>query len=805
MTHSSFDAAPGLLIWHSRDLVNWTPLCTALPKPLGTVFACDLVKHGGRYFLYIPFMRAPWSTGLASFANTYVIHADAITGPWSDPVDLGIGGYIDPGHVVDSDGQRYLYLSGVSRVPLAPDGLSTTGPVEPAYDGWHYPDDWIVEGYSLEGPKLLRRGAWFYLISAVGGTGGPPTGHMVIAARSKSARGPWENCPHNPIVRTASADEPWHSRGHATAVEGPGGQWYLVYHGYENGYRTLGRQTLLEPIGWTADGWPVAQGGDLSRPLPMAQTALAGPPLLLSDDFAADAIGTRWTLHLNAAPDATLARVHDGALVLRARGSAPGDATVLTQQIGERAYEISVTVELDEGAEGGLLLWFSDRLFLGIGHDGQRMITYGGGRAGYWREPAPATRRIHLRVTNDHHIVTYWWSLDGKAWNRHAVRAEASGCHANTMQDLSSLRPALYAARQGTVRFSAYRLPLEYSPVTEFVKNLWYMAAWSDEIPAEGWLTRRLLDRPWLLWRTTEGRAVMQADRCPHRFVPISRGRREGDRVICGYHGLTFGSDGRCVHNPFGGPVPDAARLETPLVAERHGALWFWPGDPSRADAALIPDFAFIDQGAPVERAGHVMEAAYQLIADNLMDLSHAEFLHVESFGTNGSLMSHGTQTVTTEADGAIWNKWDIRDAPPPGWAAPMLGEGQTVDQSLHIRWHAPASMALEIRMARSGSEGADLIVPPMANPHILTPETATTTHYFFTHLPGEAEAAMARRVFLEEDEPMIRAQQDAMAGQDFWDARPVILPSDAAAIRVRRRMMQLLRAERTEAAADSD
>ena len=457
ITHSSFDAAPGLLIWHSCDLVNWTPVCSALPKPLGTVFACDLVKHGGRYFIYVPFMKSPWATGLKDFANIYVIHAEAMTGPWSDPVDLGIGGYIDPGHVVDTDGRRYLYLSGVSRVPLAEDGLSTTGPVEHAYDGWHYPDDWIVEGYSLEGPKLLRRGDWFYLICAVGGTGGPPTGHMVIAARSRSATGPWDNCPHNPIVRTWDAAEPWHSRGHATAVEGPGGQWYLVYHGYENGYRTLGRQTLLEPIAWTADGWPKALGGDLSRPLPMARLPLAGPPLELSDDFARSALGTRWTVHCDAAPDATQAQVRGGALHLRAKGEGPHNATVLTQQMGQRAYEISVAIDLDAGAQGGLLLYFSDRLFLGLGHDGTRMITFGGGRPGYWREPAPATQRIHLRIVNDHHIVTYYWSIDGESWTRHAIRAEASGCHANTMQDLASLRPALYAAGQGEVRFRDYR------------------------------------------------------------------------------------------------------------------------------------------------------------------------------------------------------------------------------------------------------------------------------------------------------------------------------------------------------------
>lgn len=458
LTHSSFDAMPGLLIWHSRDLVNWSPLCTALAKPLGTVFACDLVKHGGRYFIYIPFMKAPWSQGLRDFANIYVIHADNIAGPWSEPADLGIGGYIDPGHIVDTDGQRHLYLSGVARVPLAADGLSTIGPAEHAYDGWHYPDAWIVEGYSLEGPKLLRRGDWFYLISAVGGTGGPPTGHMVIAARSRSARGPWENCPHNPIVRTTSANQPWHSRGHATAVEGPGGQWYLIYHGYENGYRTLGRQTLLEPMAWTTDGWPLAMGGDLSSPRPMALRPRAGSPLTLSDDFSQPSLGTRWTLHLDEAPDAALAQIRGGALHLRGRGTGPQDATVLTQQIGERAYDISVAMELDDGIEGGLLLYFNNRLFLGMGHNSQRMITYGGGRPGYWREPAPATRQIQLRIVNDHHIITYYWRVGGQDWTRHAIRAEASGCHANTMQDLASLRPALYAAGKGEVRFSDYRM-----------------------------------------------------------------------------------------------------------------------------------------------------------------------------------------------------------------------------------------------------------------------------------------------------------------------------------------------------------
>ncbi|MBF7015686.1 family 43 glycosylhydrolase (plasmid) [Novosphingobium resinovorum] len=454
MTHSSFDASPGLVIWHSRDLVNWTPIGSALPKPLGTVFAVDLVKHEGRYYIYIPFMKAPWSRDLKNFANIYVIHADSMQGPWSEPIDLGIGGLIDPGHVVGEDGERYLFLSGINRVKLRRDGLSTDGKVEKVYDGWKYPDDWITEAYSLEGPKLLRRGDWFYIISAVGGTGGPVTGHMVIVARSRSVNGPWENCPQNPIVRTTDVAEQWWSRGHATAVEGPRGLWYLVYHGYENGYRTLGRQTLLEPIEWTADGWPRAVGGDLSRPMPkplVGQTASHG--IARSDTFATAAMGIRWTFFSASPEEASRASFGKDGLILQGKGTDVHDCSPLAQMVGDRAYEISVEMELRGEVQGGLLLFFNDRMFLGMGHDGTKMTTYRGGKAAYWQEPAPATRRLHLKIVNENNIVTFYYSADGRDWTRHYVRSETSGYHANTMDDLVSLRPALFAAGSGSVRF----------------------------------------------------------------------------------------------------------------------------------------------------------------------------------------------------------------------------------------------------------------------------------------------------------------------------------------------------------------
>ena len=196
MTFSAFESYPALTLWHSRDLVNWQPLEAALPITDSIVFACDLVRHDGRYFIYIPLIPKVFTPD--AVMKVAVIHADAITGPWSAPVDLHIQGAIDPCHAVGEDGKRYLFLSGVQRVRLSDDGLSTDGPIEQVYDGWRFPDDWVVEAYALEGPKIARHGDYFYLVSAVGGTSGPATGHMVIAARSKSIHGPWENCPAQP-------------------------------------------------------------------------------------------------------------------------------------------------------------------------------------------------------------------------------------------------------------------------------------------------------------------------------------------------------------------------------------------------------------------------------------------------------------------------------------------------------------------------------------------------------------------------------------------------------------------------------
>lgn len=451
MTFSSFQSYPGVVIWHSRDLVNWAPIGAALTKPIGTVWAMDLVKHDGRYFIYIPALQ-PGAT------KTYVIHADSIRGPWSDPVDLGVEGCIDPGHAVGEDGKRYLFFNGVRRIRLTDDGLATDGTLEQVYEPWRYPQEWVVEMYAPEGPKIVRRGGWFYLVAAVGGTSGPPTSHMVTAARSRSIHGPWEQCPHNPIVRTTSADEPWWSRGHASLVEGPAGDWWMVYHGYENGYRTLGRQVLMEPIEWTPDGWFRAKGGTLGAPLRKprgGQASPAGTPL--SDDFTRNRLGLQWTFFDPGPNELQRARYEHRSLVLRAKGSSLADCSPLTCIVGDRSYEAQVELQTSGDAQGGLALFYDGRGHVGIGFGKGLMHTYCYSQEHAWMRQEVKASRYRLKVINRANVVTFLYAADDGPWVQHPWQMEVSGYHHNVFGGFLSLRLALYAAGQGEVRLRNFQ------------------------------------------------------------------------------------------------------------------------------------------------------------------------------------------------------------------------------------------------------------------------------------------------------------------------------------------------------------
>ena len=168
-----------------------------------------------------------------------------------------------------------------------------------------------------------------------------------------------------------------------------------------------------------------------------------------------------------------------------------------------------------------------------------------------------------------------------------------------------------------------------------FLENSWYAAAWDDEI-GDTPLARRILDRPVVLFRGDDGNAIALADRCIHRHAPLSHGRVEGAGIRCGYHGLLFASDGTCIEVPGQTKVPPGASVKSYPVVERDRFVWIWMGDPARADAASVPDYHWNDdpEWKSVQGRFHVA-GDYRLIVDNLLDLSHVQFVHGATLGTD--------------------------------------------------------------------------------------------------------------------------------------------------------------------------
>jgi xylan 1,4-beta-xylosidase len=391
MTHSSFHYTPGLLVWHSVNLIDWEPIGHAVHEHVGgSIMAPDLIYHEGLYYIYFPAGGTNW-----------VVTAEQPEGPWSKPVDLKVG-CIDPGHAVDQEGNRFLFLSDGCVIRLSKDGLATAGDLTKAYDGWRYPKEWLTEGFYLESPKITYKDGYYYMTSAQGGTAGPATSHMIISARARSLEGPWENSPYNPIVRTQSRSETWWSKGHGTLVDTPEGSWYVVYHAYEKDYYTLGRQTLIEPLEWTADGWfaVVAAKADDADDVADAVAAPSSEGAMALAD--AGRLGLRW--HFFGGNLSDDYRIAENAVVLQA---APKESAepLLCIPI-HHAYTAEVSVRVEGEAAGTLGLFYKPGFHCGIGFDGKEAFAF---RNDYRSERTAVHGGIvTLRIVNDHHEVSLY-------------------------------------------------------------------------------------------------------------------------------------------------------------------------------------------------------------------------------------------------------------------------------------------------------------------------------------------------------------------------------------------------------------
>jgi xylan 1,4-beta-xylosidase len=442
MVHSSFEYYPGLLIWHSKDLINWDPVTNALYKYVGSVWAPDLVKYKNKYYIYFP----------ANNTN-YVVTADSINGKWSDPVDLKVGN-IDPGHIADENGKRYLFFSNGGFVPLTDDGLSVAGEYKQSYSGWPIPREWSIECFCMEGPKLVKRGEYYYLTVAEGGTAGPATGHMVISARSKSLFGPWENSPYNPIIRTTKSTERWASKGHGTIFEDAKGKWWMVFHAYEKGFYNMGRQTLLQPVEWTKDGWYKVPDGIIdNQPIKQPNVGASRSAFTLNDHFEGNRLKPQWKFF--GGFDTTRFQLVDNSIVIKAKGNAVGNCSPLLCIPSDHSYTAQVELFIEGKATGGLVLFYNSSAFSGMLADNENILANIHG----WQFPTEKNvikKHVFLRLKNINNTVDMYYSTDGAKWNKIENSLEVSAMHHNVLSGFLSLRLGLCSMGEGSVTFKNF-------------------------------------------------------------------------------------------------------------------------------------------------------------------------------------------------------------------------------------------------------------------------------------------------------------------------------------------------------------
>lgn len=326
-----------------------------------------------------------------------------------------------------------------------------------------------------------------------------------------------------------------------------------------------------------------------------------------------------------------------------------------------------------------------------------------------------------------------------------------------------------------------------------YLKNAWYVAAWSSELGREI-LERTIIERSIALYRKEDGAPVAIDNRCPHRSAPLHLGKLCGDTIQCPYHGLRFAPTGRCVHNPHGdGRIPQQMAVRSYPVVERHKMIWLWMGDPVHADAAKIPDFSCHEDESLACVSGVIeMKANYQLIADNLLDLAHAVYVH------EGVLSSEAIRTSeleTIQNGSTIYsNRWCPNGEAPPAWSAAFDGYDKPVDHWLYMRWDAPAHLLLDVGVTPAGGTRKEGVW--VYGTDILTPKDEFNTYYFWAVTRAykidapEADEFWRQSIkiaFEGQDEVVIEAQQRMIGRRRLEEMQPVLLSCDAAAQRARR------------------
>ena len=344
--------------------------------------------------------------------------------------------------------------------------------------------------------------------------------------------------------------------------------------------------------------------------------------------------------------------------------------------------------------------------------------------------------------------------------------------------------------------------------VLDYPLNAWYVAAWDHEV-TRTILARTIAGRPLAIYRTEDGRPVALADACWHRLAPLSLGKLVGkEEIQCPYHGIRYNAAGRCTSMPAQETINPSATVPSFPVVERYRYLWIWLGDPTKADPATIPD---MHQMTDPEWTGDGLTiyapCNYQLVLDNLMDLTHEEFVHGSSIGQ--AELSESDFVVTHDDTTVTVTRWMLDIDPPPFWRKNMRDkfpgfEGR-VDRWQIIHYEAPSTICIDVGVAKAGTGAPEGDRSQGVNGYVMntiSPEGPKTSHYFWSfqrnyRLDSQLITTQLRsgvhNVF-GEDEAMLTAQQaaiDANPDYEFYS-----LNIDAGGMWVRRLIERMLEAE---------
>lgn len=302
--------------------------------------------------------------------------------------------------------------------------------------------------------------------------------------------------------------------------------------------------------------------------------------------------------------------------------------------------------------------------------------------------------------------------------------------------------------------------------VGNFLRDFWYIGAWASEVTRKP-MRRVIMNEPIVFYRCEDGSVVALEDRCSHRNYPLSKGELKGNVIQCGYHGLSFASDGQCIYAPGQDRPPSAAKLRSYPLAESGGVIWIYMGDATDAAGKLVPNLEWLtDPDWTSWIDGYIyLRCNHRLLTENLLDISHLAYVHKSSMGSDPDRIASSETTITPMETG-VRRRVRITDIPTPSVFAASSLVADRVDQWTE-GWMTPGLYQnhTSVRPASTVSweEGGEA---PLQNRsfHGIVPETDTTTHYFHggarLNIDVETITGELAHQILEEDVDVLEAIQ---------------------------------------------